>query len=354
MSRPEHPTPNARRRLRRLAGVVVIIAASAVGAELVIRVYVWLRGWTPNCYAASLELFRPHPELGYDLRPGFRLRSGVYTIAINSLGLRGPEITAAKSAGVRRIAILGGSAAFGYLVSDGEESARLLEHRLRRTGHRVDVINAGVPGYNLLQTVPRFRQLIARLSPDVVVLYLGWNDLGYVVSDTPEAARFRRRPIAPTWERAAGKSTLYGFLRYRLFSGPLGPAPARLDAWAPTPLGAAQFVENLRTLGDTIRASGAKMTVCAPASAANPAADPTLKAALAETPANVEKVVALGAWLHETLAEFARTQDAPFIDAYRQIPPTPEFLFDYIHLTRAGEERLAELLADELAELLAD
>ena len=41
-----------------------------------------------------------------------------------------------------------------------------------------------------------------------------------------------------------------------------------------------------------------------------------------------------------------------FLDVYNLIPPTEAMLGDNIHLTRSGEQRLAELLADRMSDLL--
>lgn len=62
--------------LRTLLKPLLAAVVTLVSAEVVLRSYIALRGWTPNCYAAQLQFFRPHPTTGYDLRPGCRLKSG--------------------------------------------------------------------------------------------------------------------------------------------------------------------------------------------------------------------------------------------------------------------------------------
>ncbi|HVX16223.1 MAG TPA: GDSL-type esterase/lipase family protein [Pirellulales bacterium] len=319
-----------------------------VSAEGMLRVYVALRGWTPNCYAAQLHLFRPEPIAGYDLRPGFRLRSGVYSVSINSLGLRGPEVNRTKPSGVRRIAIVGESSAFGYLVSDGEEAARRLEKILAAEEHPIEVINAAVPGYNLFQSIERFREVVAPLKPDIVVAYLGWNDLPYVVSNDPGAENHRRRNSAPGWERWMGHSALYGFTVYRLWGGPVRMVPADFAGGEPTTAGIRQFHDNLATLAKQVQRAGATLVVCAQATAARPDVSPALRSALGSDAAKQADAIRLGEWLHRTLADFAAERHLTFVDAYTQIPPTTEMLADYVHLTTAGEERLAQLWADAL------
>lgn len=329
----------------------VAVLSLAVG-EALLRFYTWCRGWTPNCYAAELQLFRPHATVGHDLAPGFCLQSGVFRISTNSVGLRGPEIARVKPPGTKRIAILGESSAFGYLVSDGQEAARLLEANLRQEGHAVEVQNAGVPGYNLYQAIVRFREVVAPLQPDIVVSYLGWNDLPYVASGEPAASRFQVRAVAPAWQRWASHSTLYGFLVYRVWGGPARLAPADFSSTRPTAAGSRQFEENLGRLADEVASAGARLVVCAQASAAHRRVSGGLRPALSSDPAAREATIRLGGWLRDALARFAAERELVFIDAYSQIPPNEEMLADYIHLTAAGEHRLAELLAAELLPLL--
>lgn len=327
-------------------------AVSLVSAEGVLQAYVAFRGWTANCYAAQLQLFRPNAKTGYDLTPGFRLQSEVFKMSINSLGLRGPEIDRLKPAGVERIAIVGESSAFGYLVSDGQEAARLLEEKLRERGHRVEVLNGGVPGYNLFQSIERFQKVLASLEPDIVVAYLGWNDLPYVVSKEPAASQFRLRPVAPAWERLLGHSTLYGFVVYRLWGGPVRMAPADFAATDPTTAGRRQFRENLAALQGEVEKTGARLVICAQATAAHPRVSHDLKPALGGDAETQAAAIRLGAWLHEALAEFATERRLPFIDAYAEVPPTTEMLSDYVHLTVIGEECLAEVWANSIEALL--
>lgn len=347
-SSPPLGHPPGRLALKLLLAVVVTLLTG----EVALRAVVFLRGWTPNCYAAQLQLFRPNAETGCDLQPGFRLRS-VYRISINSLGLRGPEIGRQKPSGVKRIAIVGESSAFGYFVSDGHEAARLLEQMLRERGENVEVLNGGVPGYNLFQSIVRFREVLAPLKPDIVIAYLGWNDLPYVTSDEPDAQRFRRRPIVSSSERLLSHSTLYGFVVYRLWGGAAHMVPADFAKSEPTAAGERQFLANLAALASEVGASGARLIICAQATAAHPAVSADLKPALGPDAARQASAIQLGEWLHGTLASFANERDLVFIDAYSEIPADSAMLADYVHLTDAGERRLAELWADVVGPLLS-
>jgi lysophospholipase L1-like esterase len=344
---------SAAKRRRRLFIVLTVLgslALSLMGIEVALRVYVAVRGWTTNCYAAHLSLYRPHPQLGVELAPNFRLKSQVFDISTNSLGLRGPEISTVKPQGTVRIAILGGSSAYGYLVSDGEEAARILEGYLRDEGYRVEVMNTGVPGYNLFQSLVRFQEIVARLEPDIVVLYAGFNDIAYLTSDEASRERWIYRPAAPAWERWLGKSVTYGLLAYRLGS------PSRQFVAVPahqmTEAGRKQIRSNLEALASEVEKTGARLVVCSQATAAHPEVGPELKARLGTPDDQFQRAVETMAWIRGELRDFARISGADFIDVASEMPPRPEYLADLIHLTKLGEVELAKILAERLLPLV--
>lgn len=345
--------PPIRRRRRLLFGVV-LLGMSLLGVllvgELALRVHLARKGWTANCYAADLDLFVPHPEAGATLKRKFRLRSGVYEMSTNDLGMRGPNVAAEKPAGTIRVAMVGESSTFGYLVNDGEEAARLLEASLVQSGLAVEVVNAGVPSYNLFQERIRFRELVAPLKPDIVVCYLGWNDLGYVVSETPAADSFRRRPIASAPERLLGRSVLYTFVTRRILKGSPLP-PAVLPQYKPSDAGQAQFRENLLGLIQEIRDAQATPILCAQATAARTDVDDALRPSLG-TPERQPEMIALGEWLRATERTIASDAGVPFTDCSEHIPATNEFLADQVHLTRTGEQQLAKELERIVREAL--
>ncbi len=118
-----------------------------------------------------------HP-LGFSLRPGatgWLLSGGDYVqrARINSAGLRDDEHALERPAGTKRILVLGDSFMFGQGVSMEEALPRLLEDEIPG----VEVINAGVPGYDLGQEYLYYRERGRRYRPDVVLLAFFVNDL---------------------------------------------------------------------------------------------------------------------------------------------------------------------------------
>lgn len=326
----------------RLLAVGLSLLAGGTAAELAVRVYLASRGCTANCFASEVLLFQHHPENGFEPAPGFEMQSVVLHVQINSHGLRGAEIDSVKPAGVQRVAVLGGSSAFGYFMSEGEYASALLEERLRRDGAAVEVLNGAVPSYHVEQVIRRYRERIAPLQPDVVILYLGWNDLRRIAgADESQLPAADLKSPAERW--LAAHSSLWGLLRYRLFPPAQPFVPPADGSLLPTADGAARFEARLEELALAIDRTPAEMIVCCQAMAAHPDAAADIRRELSDDPERQEQMIEFGRYLHRTLREFAARHDAPFVDAYSEIPATYEYLGDGIHLTAKGEQRLAEL-----------
>ena len=98
---------------------------------------------------------------------------------INSLGFRGPEIEVKKPRDQFRIVFMGDSATYGWLLSEDQTFVRLLEKRLNDAarGLRFEVVNAGVPTYNVKKITWLMETRVAALEPDLIVLMTGANDM---------------------------------------------------------------------------------------------------------------------------------------------------------------------------------
>lgn len=94
-------------------------------------------------------------------------------VHINSLGVRGPELTYAPPRGVRRVLVLGDSFAFGLRLGDDSTLAAQLGRRL---GSGYEVVNLGVAGYSTDQELILFEELGRRLHPSLVLLLMCDND----------------------------------------------------------------------------------------------------------------------------------------------------------------------------------
>lgn len=166
-----------RRRIAKFILKMAVWAVVAVGTgELLCRI-TGLGSWV--VYTKGLYRAATNPRLATELTPGFNGRSYGTRVKINRQGFRGDEIVATPSNGTFRIACVGDSVTFGMGVEASDAwPAALAAHVLPPAGFdRAEVINAGVPGYNLQQVVECIRTRILALDPHVVVVGLVCNDL---------------------------------------------------------------------------------------------------------------------------------------------------------------------------------
>lgn len=157
-----------------------------------------------------------NPRLMFELRPGGRARAEV-EYRINGLGLRGPEAAETPKAGVRRVAVVGDSITFGYWVEEGDGWPRQLEGLL---GPGVEVLNFGVPGYNLDQEIEVVRSRARGFEPDTVVVGFCLNDLegifSYEYGLTLGRASRRSSAVGRIYDGLLSRSVLLSFVEYRL------------------------------------------------------------------------------------------------------------------------------------------
>ena len=102
------------------------------------------------------------------------------SITINSLGFRGDEFFNIKPSDTYRIFTIGGSTMFGAgATSDETTISSYMQNILneKNFGFDVEVINAGIQGADSNTELSLIEQKLVRLSPDLLIIYDGWNDL---------------------------------------------------------------------------------------------------------------------------------------------------------------------------------
>ena len=101
-------------------------------------------------------------------------------VAINSLGLRGDEISVHKPPNTIRIVTVGDSITFGYGIPVEDTYAKVLERRLNEGvagGTRYEVLNGGTLGGSLGYYLHFLNQKAEQLQPDIVLIGLSLNDI---------------------------------------------------------------------------------------------------------------------------------------------------------------------------------
>lgn len=166
-----------------LATSVLFIGAvilSLVISELVLR----LIPNNPPVYYRKVSGDEPYQSdayLGWRLAPNSRMRiySPEYDIrvAINSRGIRGPEIPAAIPEKCR-ILIIGDSFAAGFTVDFNATFGQVAQRLLAQSGEQdCTVLSAGVDGYSTDQELLLLQEIAPELSPTLTILFFFFNDI---------------------------------------------------------------------------------------------------------------------------------------------------------------------------------
>lgn len=116
------------------------------------------------------------PHLPFRMKPGPAGNSAFgVRYDINAVGLRNPEVVSPKPPGVFRVLALGDSITLGYGLASELSYPRLLEKMAQ--GARVEVINAGAPGYHFQDFVEYLEHYGMALEPDMVLCALTRSDV---------------------------------------------------------------------------------------------------------------------------------------------------------------------------------
>jgi lysophospholipase L1-like esterase len=120
-------------------------------------------------------MYAAAPDGDVMLAPGYRgtLQTGpdapVTTVAVNALGLRGPE-PGPRQAGERRVLCVGDSVVFGYGL---DADAAFPDRLAAQLGDRLQVPfvagNGGVPGFGSTHAASHLGHLLPKFAPDAVV-----------------------------------------------------------------------------------------------------------------------------------------------------------------------------------------
>jgi len=132
----------------------------------------------PASQIAAEPRFIRHHYLGYYTNPDYRSQDG--NDKHNSLGFRGEEIRAPKPEGIFRIAMIGGSTTYSQLVRDYRQSWPFMTGEYLKKAcqtDKIEVVNAGIGGYDSFQTLLNFELRVLDLDIDMVVLHHAVNDV---------------------------------------------------------------------------------------------------------------------------------------------------------------------------------
>ncbi|MBI3596655.1 MAG: hypothetical protein HY203_05830 [Nitrospirae bacterium] len=119
------------------------------------------------------QVFELHPYLVGRLKKNIRVEEKNKTITTTDIYTRWTGAPTDDRNSIR-IAVLGGSSAFGTEVTDIDSWPALLQNTL---GNGYSVINYGVPGYSTAEAIIQMALIVPESRPHIVVFYEGWNDI---------------------------------------------------------------------------------------------------------------------------------------------------------------------------------
>jgi lysophospholipase L1-like esterase len=350
-----------KRALQHLALAVLPLLLVLVLVEGLVRVSGAARS-CPNRFSSS-DVWVCDPILHFrvspDLRPGDQ--------PLNRQGFRGADF-GPRRPGVLRILALGDSCTFGYLArEDGvgfvlqPYPLKLQRYADRRLGEgRVEVLNAGVPGYNSFHGVLLLRSRLRDLAPDLVTVRYGWND--HFLSAHGEGDGLYREPdtrLGLWLEDLALRTELYAFVRrlgleLRARREPVDDqvraAFRGVREWRPT-IPIDRYEANLRRIVEISRSRGAEVwLLTAPR---NPApGEEAVRIMSAHNRIDFERLMRIHDEYNDVVRRLGPELAVRVVDmdaAYRERADAPAFLAsDVAHPSQGGHVLEAEILYQTL------
>jgi lysophospholipase L1-like esterase len=224
-------------------------------------------------------------------------------------------------------------------------------------GRRYEVINAGIEGMDSREALYRLRQKVLDLGPEVVIIYIGWNDLmkydplgqaGQGV--VPAASRW----IDRLWLVKGIRKLMFVYLMPRVSPPLTGPEShtGKFEGFRPD-----QYIENVRTMIREIREHGAEpvlmtlTTVVRPDFTAEDVVQAGVYLPYYPSAYAVRDFLDLVDAYNRAVLEIARDEDVPVVDLYGTFMARPDFrslYFDTMHPTREGYGIVARTALDVL------
>lgn len=295
----------------------------------------------------------PDPVLGWKPRPGFK-QGGV---EINSLGFRGQEFAVAKAGRTFRIVALGDSTTFGYRETPSSPYPAQLEGALTRgsagCGWRYEVINGGVEGYSARHVLARLEKEVLPLAPDLLIVYVGWNDLFRVDPElrlpTVDPQNWFNRLLRHSYLLKAATKVVFE----RVLPNQEEVTPqrvARYQRFVPT-----TFLEEYRAIVRTARAHGTPLAIVTLPSLLG-AEEWEKSRGILHYPVftrRPELLRILWQRYNQGIRRLAEEMDAPLLDlaeALREVKNGRTLFIDTLHFNTQGYGVVAEIILAGLAQ----
>jgi len=277
-------------------------------------------------------------------------------IFINSKGFRGKEFNKEKKADVNRIIAMGDSVTFGITPETCPYPAQLQELFNQKYPNKVEVINAGVEGYSSDYVLKRLKYDIVQYKPDIITVYVGWNDLYAVNPQSPLNSK-RMAKLAAFLNKfyiyKAGRKVIFLWIKPKLDhliapSNTINEDTAIYDKFEPE-----NYKNNLKEIIKVCRENNIKVILINLASilADKMNQEDVNKVHFPYFTSDIEKLKILQNRYNETIEDIAQKEKVPLIDlnkAINQIPDKGGLFFDTMHPYCEGQKIIAETIFNDL------
>ncbi len=346
---------------KEVARIVVSCLLILLMAEAGLRIFFFLTNRDIGAFDPGYFLYRPDIFTGYSLAPNSKINHITLKTKINSLGYRGREFTAKKPDGTYRIIILGGSESYGHGLNDGETWPDRLQILFDADkSNKVEVLNTSVDGFSSFQALTSFATRLLDFDPDLVLCYLGWNDIKYWPLISPSRG-FADTGLA---ERKDSPSNIDRWLHYsylyilgralrnkipREFVGISPPAPASQppDTDSDLEYGRRVFERNIRSIVAIAKANHIRVCLINQLNLLSRPLQDQEKSRIYFI-MKEDKLVKAVRQVRVSLERISEEEDVPFVDLNALITPDLTVLSDHVHATPKGSSEIARKLHDYL------
>lgn len=332
------------KKLAFMATTLIVILGSA---EIAFRIRETVR----KNRRVTLSPREPDSYRGKVLMPG-RFEIPGHVSEVNSLSMRESSEIGPKKKGTLRILAVGGSTTYGLFTTANDKTwPKRVQAHLQKEGKTVEVLNGGVPAWDLRTSQTNLELRLYALEPDVVICYHAYNDL--VANPDPRYAEDSKKDDPSDMWRPLRGSALYRFLRMRLQD----PGDALIKkADAITDAGAEAFERNLRRFVKRTRAIGAKPFLCTYPSAfrkthkeSAEAKVPGLKRWFDEmSPFTYPALIGGLARYNDLIRKVAKEETVPYAELEQGMPKDVKLYMSTVHHSDEGEDKVAGIITKAL------
>ncbi len=332
----------------------LIIVSCLIGlAEVSIRIWAYY-------FRTSYE--RYNPDTGrLELIPNIRYTENGNEFWINSKGFVGPEFDEQPAEGVYRIISVGDSCTFGagFWKLTYPAIVESLLNEQNRENRKFEVLNAGIEGYNSTFALERIKQEIIPYHPNLVTIYIGWNDLMKVDPENLSATgkyTFLAEWLEKSYLVKAYKKLLFIYLRPLLFKPKLIADEAEAHAYddfVPT-----MYQENLEAMIQELRKHGIQVMLFTLPTVVRPLmTQAELKRQNVFFPYfagtySVDKFLSLHRAYNNVIREVGVKYNVPVVDLDRIFNQhdKDKLFWDTMHPSRKGHQLIAEAVSKAILE----